>query len=265
MKQFSVVTALIMLLTVSISAQPGSSQRIPLIGTEAPSFKAPSTNGMVKFPSDFEGMWKILFAHPRDFTPVCSSEILDLAYRQQDFKDLNTQVLVLSVDRMVSHKSWKADLEDIDFKGRGKVQIDFPLVVDSSYSIAYKYGMVDPLSESGQSVRGIFFIDPANKVRAFQFYPNEVGRSTSEILRTLQALQAHDREGDVVIPANWQPGDDFMKSNLSPDDKKELHKDNPDIYFLNWYMIFKKNHDSSKPSTPQPRNPQPATRSPITQ
>ncbi len=89
--------------------------------------KAPSTNGSIAFPSDFEGQWKILFAHPRDFTLVCSSEILDLGYRQQEFKDLNTQILVLSVDRMVSHRSWKSDLESIDFKGRGLVNIEFPV------------------------------------------------------------------------------------------------------------------------------------------
>jgi len=240
MKQFFIVFFAVLMQFSQLPAQTGSSQSIPLIGSPAPHFKAPSTNGPVNFPADFAGMWKIIFAHPRDFTPVCSSEILDLGYRQQDFKDLNTQLLVLSVDRMVSHRSWKADLEDIDFKGKGKVKIDFPLVVDSSYSISYKYGMVDTQSRSGQSVRGVFFIDPANTIRAFQFYPSEVGRNTDEILRTLQALQAHDREGDIVLPANWKPGDDYMKVNLTPEDKKELHEDDPGIYFINWYMIYKK-------------------------
>jgi peroxiredoxin (alkyl hydroperoxide reductase subunit C) len=220
----------------------GSSQRIPLIGTRAPSFKALSTNGLISFPGDFDGQWKILFAHPRDFTPVCSSEILDLAYRQEEFRALNTQIVVLSVDRMVSHYSWKADLEDIDFRGRGKVSISFPLVVDSTYSIAYKYGMVDAQSRSGQSVRGIFFIDPGNMVRAFQFYPAEVGRNTDEILRTLQALQAHDDHQDIVLPVNWRPGDDFMKTHLDPEDKEELKKADPDIYYINWYMIYEKYH-----------------------
>ncbi len=236
------LSALILALALSVtSAQQGSSQRIPLIGTRAPSFKAPSTNGPIAFPDDFDGKWKILFAHPRDFTPVCSSEILDLAYRQQDFKDLNTQIVVMSVDRMVSHRSWKADLEDIDFKGRGKVHIDFPLVVDSSYAISYKYGMVDTQSKAGQSVRGVFIIDPQNTVRAFQFYPSEVGRNTDEILRALQALQAHDSHDDVVMPVNWKPGDDFMKAYLTPEDKEELHNSDPSIYFINWYMIYMKN------------------------
>ncbi|MFB6343139.1 peroxiredoxin [Saccharicrinis sp. FJH62] len=221
-------------------AQENSSQRIPMIGTEAPDFRAPSTNGPISFPGDFKGQWKILFAHPRDFTPVCSSEILDLAYRQKEFKTLNTQIVVLSVDRMVSHRSWKKDLEQIDYKGRGKVKINFPLIVDSSYNIAYKYGMLDIMASSDQSVRGIFFIDPQNKIRAFQFYPNEVGRNTDEILRTLKALQAHDSNKNVVIPANWQPGDDVMLPSLSPDDKEKLKEHDPEIYYINWYMIYKK-------------------------
>jgi len=231
---------ILFILTHYLNAQNSSSQRIPLIGSETPKFKAPSTNGIISFPGDFGEKWKILFAHPRDFTPVCSSEILDLAYHQKDFIDLNTQIVIISVDRMVSHLSWKKDLENIDFKGRGKVSINFPLVVDSSYSIAYKYGMVDTENKSGQSVRGVFFIDPQNKIRAFQFYPAEVGRNTDEILRTLKALQAHDKHVDIVLPVNWTPGDDFMKPFLTPEDKEKLKNNDPSIYFINWYMIYKK-------------------------
>ena len=242
MKHLNLICGLLFLASSASIAQSGSSQRIPLIGSQAPSFKAPSTNGPVSFPGDYPDRWKILFAHPRDFTPVCSSEILDLAYRQADFEALNTQILVLSVDRMVSHLSWKSDLEGIDFKGRGKVKIAFPLVVDSSYAISYKYGMVDTQSRSGQSVRGVFFIDPNNIVRAFQFYPAEVGRNTDEILRTLTALQAHDSHQDIVLPVNWQPGDDFMKTHLDPEDKLELKKPDSDIYYINWYMIYQKYH-----------------------
>ncbi|NND07763.1 MAG: redoxin domain-containing protein [Saprospiraceae bacterium] len=224
----------------TLSAQSRSSQRIPLIGSQAPAFKSSSTNGPIAFPADFSGKWKILFAHPRDFTPVCSSEILDLGYRQDEFAKLNTQIVVLSVDRMVSHQSWKADLEEIDFKGRGKVKIGFPLVVDSTYAIAYKYGMVDTENNPKQSVRGIFFIDPENKIRAFQFYPSEVGRNTDEILRTLTALQVHDQNKDMLLPANWRPGDDYMKAFLTPVDKEELKRPDSDLYYINWYMIFKK-------------------------
>jgi peroxiredoxin (alkyl hydroperoxide reductase subunit C) len=243
MKHFVLLCGILFMVFTASHAQMGSSQRIPLIGTRAPSFKAPSTKGPVSFPGDFEGKWKILFSHPRDFTPVCSSEILDLAYRQEEFKALNTQIVVISVDRMVSHQSWKADLENIDFRGRGKVTIGFPLVVDSSYAIAYRYGMVDAQSRSGQSVRGVFFIDPENIIRAFQFYPAEVGRNTDEILRTLEALQTHDSHQDIVMPVNWRPGDDFMKTHLDPEDKLELKEHDPDIYYINWYMIYEKYHE----------------------
>jgi len=98
----------------------------------APAFKAPSTNDPISFPTDFGKGWKILFAHPRDFTPVCSSEILELAYHQDKFKELGTQIVVISVDRMASHLTWKADLEKVNLNNRGTVKIEFPLVVDST-------------------------------------------------------------------------------------------------------------------------------------
>jgi len=240
MKHLSIMSGMLFLSLSVAMAQQGGSQRIPLIGTKAPAFKAPSTNGQLSFPGDFGEKWKVLFSHPSDFTPVCSSEVLDLAYRQEEFKVLDAQIVVVSVDRLVSHQSWKADLEDINFKGRDKVRIDFPLVVDSTYAISYKYGMVDTKSKSGQSVRGVFFIDPENVVRAFQFYPIEVGRNTDEILRTLKALQAHDSHKNIVLPANWQPGEDYMIPSLSPEDKEELKKTDSNIYYINWYMIYKK-------------------------
>lgn len=230
----------LLLWSFMIFAQSGGSQRIPLIGTDAPAFKAPSTNGLMSFPGDFEGKWKILFAHPRDFTPVCSSELLELAYNQEIFDKLNTQLVVLSVDKMVSHLSWKADLEAIDYKDRGKMKIEFPIVVDSSYAISYKYGMIDSRAKKAQSIRGVFYIDPDDKVRAFQFYPSEVGRNTQEIIRTLEALQAHDANDNVVVPANWQPGGDFMIPILTPEDKDELKKPNSDVHYINWYMIYRK-------------------------
>jgi len=240
MKQYILVLVFLVLFSNVVMAQKGDSQRIPLIGTQAPSFVSPSTNGLIHFPKDFGKHWKIIFAHPRDFTPVCSSELLELAYRQQEFKDLDAQIVVVSVDKMVSHQSWKADLESIEFKGREKVEILFPLVVDSSAVISYKYGMLDSKARIGQSVRGVFFIDPENTIRAFQFYPSEVGRNTDEIVRTLKALQEHDRVKDIVLPANWQPGDDYMLPFLSPEDKEELKKSDSGIYYINWYMIYKK-------------------------
>jgi peroxiredoxin (alkyl hydroperoxide reductase subunit C) len=237
------IILLLIILTVSYIAtiaQKAAGQRIPLIGSTAPSFQAPSTNGPVSFPEDFGNHWKILFAHPRDFTPVCSSEILELGYRQEEFNQLDTKIIVISVDRLVSHKSWKADLEDINYKGRNKVKINFPLVVDSTYAISSTYGMVDSKSDVGHSVRGVFFIDPSNEIRAFYFYPNQVGRNIDEIIRTLKALQVNYNDQNVVIPANWQPGNDVMIPFLSKEDKEDLKKPDSHIYYINWYMIYKK-------------------------
>ena len=239
-KKTVLISVLLSLLSLTTYAQRGGDQRIPLIGSRAPVFKAPSTKGPVNFPDDFGKSWKILFAHPRDFTPVCSSEILELAYRQNDFNELDAQLLVISVDRMASHIHWKADLEDIDYKGRGKVKIEFPFVVDSSSVISHSYGMIDPKTGSGQSIRGVFFVDPENEIRAFQFYPSEVGRSTDEIIRTLKALQMQYSQENIVIPANWQPGDDVMIPILTKEDKEELMGPDSKIHFINWYMIYKK-------------------------
>ena len=240
MKKLVLIAVILILSAPVLLSQKRETQRIPLIGSFAPSFKSPSTNGVISFPADFGKKWKILFAHPRDFTPVCSSEILELAYRQDEFKDLGTQIVILSVDKMVSHLSWKADLEDISYRGRNKVKIDFPFVVDSSSVIADSYGMLDSKSNPGQSVRGVFFVDPENKIRAFYFYPNEVGRNIDEVIRTLKALQTNYSEPDVVLPANWQPGDDVMIPFLSKEDKEKLKKSDSGIYYINWYMIYKK-------------------------
>ncbi len=239
MKNQVLIIGLITLLFNPTMAQRGVNQYIPLIGSQAPAFKSASTSGPVSFPGDFGSAWKILFAHPRDFTPVCSSEILELAYFQDEFKKLGAQLLVISVDRMASHQSWKSDLESIDYKGRGKVTIDFPLVVDSSAVISRSFGMIDPRSNSSQSVRGVFFVSPDNLIMAFHFYPNEVGRNIDEILRTLKALQHQQSKDNIVIPANWQPGDDVMIPILTKEDREEMQTPESKIHYINWYMIYR--------------------------
>jgi peroxiredoxin (alkyl hydroperoxide reductase subunit C) len=239
-KRIIVISVVLTLFCFNTYAQRDRDQRIPLIGSQAPAFKSSSTKGPVSFPEDFGKSWKILFAHPRDFTPVCSSEILELAYRQDEFRELGAQLLVISVDRMASHKSWKAELESIPYKGRNPVKIDFPFVVDSAAVISHSYGMIDSKTGSGQSIRGVFFVDPDNEIRAFHFYPSEVGRSTDEIVRTLKALQAQRSRDNIVMPANWQPGDDVMIPILTKEDKEELQTPESKIHYINWYMIFRK-------------------------
>jgi len=210
---------------------------IPLIGESAPSFTAESTNGILVFPDDFGNKWKILFSHPADFTPVCSTEILEMANEKKEFDKLNTQLVVVSTDELDRHYNWKKSLETVDYDGKGKQKITFPLVDDHSMAIANAYGMIHPGSGSTKDVRGVFIIDPSNKIRALFFYPITTGRNIEEIKRTLVALQVSDKQ-NVVTPANWEPGKDVMIH--APKSSTDLAKNDPDVYQLNWYMNFKK-------------------------
>ncbi len=213
---------------------------IPQIGVKAPSFTAPSTNGTIHFPADFGQNWKIIFSHPKDFTPVCSSEVLELAYEQEAFKKLNTQIIVLSTDALEQHNSWKAALEEINYLGRDPVKIEFPLVADNDMKVAKKYGMIHSASHASENIRGVYFIDPDNTVRAIQFYPNEVGRSVDEIERMLVALQTVSAQKNRVTPANWQRGDDLIVPVLSADEKKGISAPGSDYYQVAWFMSFEK-------------------------
>lgn len=238
MKKLMAIVVIMSLSVGLLLAQPQETQKIPLLGSEAPAFRTETTNGQLNFPKDFGKNWKILFAHPRDFTPVCSSEILELAYHQRTFDQLETKLVVVSVDRIAQHKSWKTALEEVNYKGREKVKIKFPLAEDHTYTIANSYGMLDNKTNVGQSIRGVFFIDPENKIRAFYFYPNEVGRNVDEVIRTLKALQTNYANNRLIMPANWVPGEDAMIAHLTDEDKKEMLKDNSGIYSLSWFMNY---------------------------
>ena len=213
---------------------------LPLIGSEAPSFNANSTNGKINFPADFGKNWKILFAHPRDFTPVCSSELLELAYEQDNFDRLGVKLLVLSYDDMKTHRSWKEALEAIEYRDRDRVNIKFPLVADENLAISEKYGMVPPGQKAGSNIRSVFFIDPENTVRAVVHYPNEVGRSTAELKRVLVALQTTYSQENVVTPANWQQGDDVMLKYISSSEREAFDKADSKLYQYSWFMTFRK-------------------------
>ncbi len=213
---------------------------IPQIGSEAPSFIASSTNGEVNFPSDYGKSWKILFSHPKDFTPVCSSEILELAYAQESFEELGAQLLVLSTDILEQHNSWKASLEQLHYKDREPVKIDFPLISDNDLVVSKKYGMIHNAESTKKNIRGVYFIDPDNEIRAIYFYPNEVGRNVDEVKRTLLALQTTYANNSVVTPANWQQGDDVIVPVLTEAEKNSIGMPDSDLYKLSWYMVFKK-------------------------
>jgi peroxiredoxin (alkyl hydroperoxide reductase subunit C) len=222
-------------------AQEASEIRIPLIGESAPSFQGESTKGLINFPEGYFGKWKILFSHPADFTPVCSTEILELAYAQQDFAKLNTQIVVMSTDSKNSHIEWASSLEELTYKGRVTEEIDFPIVADLGLSISRSYGMIHPNSSSTRDVRGVFIIDPNNKIRAIFFYPMGIGRNIDEIKRTLIALQLSD-EKNIFTPANWQPGEDvLLPAPATKEDARRLEDSkDPKLSSLAWYIWFMK-------------------------
>jgi peroxiredoxin (alkyl hydroperoxide reductase subunit C) len=186
-----------------------SSSKIPLIGSTAPSFTANSTNGKIKFPDDFGKNWKILFSHPQDFTPVCSSELIELAHLQGEFDKLGVKIAIISTDNVETHNLWKEQLEEIDYQGRGTQKIDFPIIDDQSKDGSKLYGMLHEPVSTNKDVRGVFIIDPENTVRAINFYPVQVGRNMAEIIRMVEALQTVTAS-KVLTPANWKLGDDVM-------------------------------------------------------
>lgn len=219
-------------------AQTQRQSNIPLIGEMAPSFTAESTTGRLNFPEDFGRSWKILFAHPRDFTPVCSSELLELAFAESEFEKLGAKLVVMSTDILDSHFAWKEALEEIPYRGRQPVTINFPLVDDSKYNISDMYGMTHPSAKKGANIRGVFFIDRENRVRAIFFYPSEVGRSTDEILRTLIALQRTDDNFAISTPANWKPGEPLMVPYPNPLMLENMRSATPIYFQYSWFMTF---------------------------
>jgi peroxiredoxin 2/4 len=222
-------------------AQDSITTRIPLIGEKAPGFTAESTTGKITFPGDNLSKWTILFSHPADFTAVCSTEILELAAMQDDFEKLNTRLMVISTDAVSSHIEWVKSLETINYKGRDPQKIRFPLISDKNMEISLKYGMMHSHASTTKDVRGVFIIDPDGKIAAIFFYPMNVGRNMDEIKRTLVALQTSENK-NVLIPANWNSGQDVMlpSPKTSSDAEKMMSKTSPELYYLTWYMWFKK-------------------------
>jgi peroxiredoxin (alkyl hydroperoxide reductase subunit C) len=183
---------------------------MPRIGEKAPSFKAVTTQGEINFPGDYAGKWTILFSHPADFTPVCTSEFMTFASMDEEFKALNTQLVGLSVDGLYSHIAWLRTIkEKIEYKGMKNVEVQFPLIEDITMEVAKKYGMIQPGESSTKAVRAVFFIDPQGLIRTIIYYPLSMGRNFDELKRVLIGLQTADAFG-VALPADWRPGDDVI-------------------------------------------------------
>ncbi len=181
--------------------------RIPLIGERAPAFKAKTTQGEINFPDDYKGKWVILFSHPADFTPVCTTEFMTFATMEPEFEALNCKLIGLSIDSHYSHIAWLRTIkEKIEWKGMKNVEVKFPVIADLTMEVAKAYGMVQPGASTTQAVRAVFFIDPDAKIRALVYYPLSNGRNFDEMKRLLIAMQTSDKY-KVATPADWRPGD----------------------------------------------------------
>lgn len=180
---------------------------MPRIGDKAPEFKAVTTQGEINFPKDFAGSWVILFSHPADFTPVCTSEFMTFATLENKFAELNCKLVGLSVDGLYSHIAWLRTIkEKIEYRGMKDVEVKFPLIEDITMEVSKKYGMIQPGESSTKAVRAVFVIDPKGVIRTIIYYPLSLGRNFDELLRVVQALQTADAFG-VATPADWRPGD----------------------------------------------------------
>ena len=194
-------------MTTTITEVDCATTSMPRIGDPAPAFTAVTTEGEVNFPADYRGKWVILFSHPADFTPVCTTEFMTFASMQQEFAAYNTQLLGLSVDGLYSHIAWLRRIkEKIAFRDLKDVEVTFPVIEDVSMTVARKYGMIMPGEDSTRAVRAVFVIDPNGTIRVVIYYPLSLGRNFGELLRVVKALQTADHFG-VATPADWQPGE----------------------------------------------------------
>lgn len=176
---------------------------LPRIGDPAPPFTAETTFGTLKL-EDFKGSWLVLFSHPADFTPVCTTEFLAFAEIHPELRALNCELLGLSIDSVFSHIAWVRNIQE-----KMGVKIDFPIIADLNKEVATLYGMINPGESKTETSRAVFVIDPQQVVRAIIYYPLTTGRNMHEILRLVRALQTTDTHG-VATPANWQPGDQVI-------------------------------------------------------
>jgi peroxiredoxin (alkyl hydroperoxide reductase subunit C) len=180
---------------------------MPRIGEKAPEFQAVTTQGNINFPGDYKGSWVILFSHPADFTPVCTSEFMTFASLESKFGKANCKLVGLSVDGLYSHIAWLRTIKDkIEYKGMKDVEVKFPLIEDITMDVARKYGMIQPGESSTKAVRAVFVIDPKGMIRAIIYYPLSLGRNFDELYRVVIALKTADEFG-VATPADWRPGD----------------------------------------------------------
>ncbi len=215
---------------------------MPRIGEKAPSFKAVTTQGEINFPEQYAGKWVILFSHPADFTPVCTSEFMTFATLENQFRELNCELVGLSVDGLFSHIAWLRTIkEKIEYRGMKGVEVKFPLIEDITMEVAHKYGMIQPGESSTKAVRAVFVIDPKGIIRTILYYPLSLGRNFDELLRIVTALQTADAFS-VATPADWRPGDEVIvpPAGSCGVAKERMEGKDPAVTCHDWFFCTKK-------------------------
>lgn len=190
------------------------------LGDTAPDFSLESTEGMINFHEWLGGGWGVLFSHPKDFTPVCTTELGEVARIKTEFERRGVKVIGLSVDSVEDHNGWKADIEETQGSA-----VDFPMLADKDRKVADLYGMIHPSANDTMTVRSVFIIDPNKKIRLTLTYPASTGRNFDEILRVIDSMQLTDKS-KVATPANWKQGDDvIIVPAVSDEEAKGLFPD----------------------------------------
>lgn len=212
-------------------AQAPQAPAMPRLNEPAPVFDAKTTHGPKKL-SDYKGKWLVLFSHPADFTPVCTTEFMAFAKNYPRFQALNCELLGLSIDSNYAHIAWTRNIEE-----KFDVKIPFPIIEDLSMKVAHAYGMIQPGASDTSAVRATFFIDPDSKLRAMVYYPMSNGRSVEEFLRLLEALQMSDKHG-IATPEAWKPGDKVIVP--PPQTQADAEKRKSEGYdYTDWYFSKK--------------------------
>jgi peroxiredoxin (alkyl hydroperoxide reductase subunit C) len=205
---------------------------LPRLNERAPDFEAPTTHGVRKL-ADYQGKWLVLFSHPADFTPVCTTEFMAFAKAQDQFTQLNCELLGLSIDSHHSHVAWIRNIQE-----KFGVEIKFPIIADLSMTVAKAYGMVHPGAGDTSAVRATFIIDPNGILRAMVYYPMSNGRSIAEFLRLVKALQTSDTH-KVATPEGWQPGEKVIVPPPATAEEAQARVSQGEYECVDWYFCKK--------------------------
>ncbi len=212
---------------------------MPLIGDKFPKLEVTTTHGEISLPEKFKGDWFVLFSHPADFTPVCTTEFFAFQKRYDEFKELDTELIGLSIDQVFSHIKWTEWIEE-----NLEEEIKFPIIADDTGKVAKKLGLIHP-GAGASTVRAVFIVDPKSTIRAILYYPAELGRNMDEILRMIKGFQKGE-EKNAAIPANWPEneiiGDRIITppaSNMDSIKEREKSEEKGEIECFDWWFCHK--------------------------